>query len=149
MSYTRLLYHIVFRTKYGKNTIPETHEKELYAYIMGIINNKKSNLYRIGGTENHIHLLIDMHPTIALSDFMKELKEHSSKWLAKNPNFPDFESWAVSFAGFTYNLNDKQTIINYIKNQKEHHKTVSFEEEYRQFLIDNGIDIDERYFLKE
>jgi REP element-mobilizing transposase RayT len=149
MSYTRLLYHIVFRTKYGNDTIPESHEKELYAYIMGIIENKKSKLYRIGGTENHIHLLIDMHPTFALSDFMKELKEYSSKWLAKNPNFPDFEGWAVSFAGFTYNSNDKQTIINYIKNQKEHHKTVSFENEYRQILIENGIEIDEKYFLKE
>ena len=90
-----------------------------------------------------------MHPTIALSDFMREVKEHSSKWLGQNPNFPDFEGWAVSFAGFTYNLNDKQTIINYITNQKEHHKTVSFEEEYKQFLIDNGIEIDERYFLKD
>ena len=149
MSYTRLLYHIVFRTKYGQNSIPEQHEKELYAYIMGIINNKKSKLYRIGGTENHIHLLVDIHPTFALSDFMKELKEYSSKWLAKNPNFSDFDGWAVSFAGFTYNINDKQTIINYIKNQKEHHKTVSFEEEYRQFLIENGIEIDERYFLKD
>jgi REP element-mobilizing transposase RayT len=149
MSYTRLLYHIVFRTKHSKNTIPEAHEKELYAYIMGIIENKKSKLYRIGGTENHIHLLIDMHPTFALSDFMKELKEYSSKWLSKNPNFPDFEGWTVSFAGFTYNLFDKQTIVNYIKNQKEHHKTVSFETEYRQFLTDNGIEIDEKYFLKE
>ncbi len=148
MSYTRLLYHIVFCTKYRKNTIPETHEKELYAYIMGIVENKKSKLYRIGGTENHIHLLVDMHPTFALSDFMKELKEYSSKWLSKNPNFPDFEGWAVSFAGFTYNLNDKQTIINYIKNQKKHHKTVGFEKEYRQFLTDNGMEIDEQYFLK-
>ncbi|GHU70375.1 transposase [Bacteroidia bacterium] len=149
MSYTRLLYHTVFCTKYRKNTIPEAHEKELYAYIMGIINNKKSKLYRIGGTENHLHLLFDMHPTYALSDFMKEIKEYSSKWLKQNANFPDFESWAVSFAGFSYNLNDSQTIINYIKNQKEHHKQVSFEEEYRQFLTDNGIEIDEKYFLKE
>jgi len=149
MSYTKLLYHIVFRTKYGKNTIPEQHEKELYAYILGIVNNKKSKLYRIGGTENHLHLLIDIHPTFALSDFMRELKEHSSKWLAQNPNFPDFEGWAVSFAGFTYNLSDKQMIINYIKNQKEHHKTVSFEEEYRCFLVENGIEIDEKYFLKD
>jgi REP element-mobilizing transposase RayT len=116
---------------------------------MGIIENKKSKLYRIGGTENHIHLLIDMHPTFALSGFMKELKECTSKWLSKNPNFPDFEGWAVSFAGFTYSLNDKQTIINYIKNQKEHHEAVSFENEYRQFLNDNGIVIDERYFLKD
>ena len=149
MSYTRLLYHIVFRTKSGKNSIPEQHEKELYAYIMGIINNKKSKLYRIGGIENHIHLLVDIHPTIALSDFMKELKEYSSKWLSKNQNFPNFEGWAVSFAGFTYNLNDKQTITDYIKNQKEHHKIKSFDEEYRQLLIENGIEIDEQYFLND
>ena len=149
MSYTQLLYHIVFRTKYGKNSIPKQHKKELYAYIMGIVNNKKSKLYRIGGTENHIHLLVDVHPTFSMSDFVKGLKEYSSKWLATNPNFPDFESWAVSFAGFTYNINEKQTIFNYIKNQEEHHKTVSFEEEYRQFLIENRIEIDERYFLKD
>jgi len=149
MSYTKLLYHVVFCTKHRKNTIPETQEKELYAYIMGIINNKKSKLYRIGGTENHLHLLFDMHPSFALSDFMREIKEHSSKWLGKNTNFPDFEGWAVSFAAFTYNINDKQMIINYIKHQKEHHKTVGFEEEYRKFLIDNGMEIEEKYFLKE
>jgi putative transposase len=149
MSYTRFLYHIVFRTKNSKHTIPEQHKNELYAYIMGIINNKKSKLYRIGGIPDHIHLLIDIHPTFAVSDFMKELKEYSSKWMLTNPNFPDFEGWAVSFAGFTYSLNEKQTIIDYIKNQKEHHKKFSFEEEYRQFLMENGIDIDERYFLKD
>ncbi|MDR2814420.1 MAG: IS200/IS605 family transposase [Prevotellaceae bacterium] len=149
MSYTRLLYHIVFRTKHSKNTIPEAHAKELYAYIMKVIADKKSRLYRIGGTENHFHLLVDIHPAFAVSDVMQVLKEYSSKWLSGNPNFPQFEGWAVSFAAFTYNLNDKQKIINYIKNQKEHHKTVNFAEEYRQFLIDNGIDIDERYFLKD
>ena len=149
MSYTKLLYHIVFRTKYGKNTIPEQYEKELYAYMIGIIKNKKSSLYRIGGTPNHIHLLVDIHPAFSLSDFMKSLKEYSSKWLSINRNFPDFEGWGVSYAAFTYNLNDKQIIINYIDNQKEHHKKVSFEEEYRQLLIDNGIDIDEKFFLKD
>ncbi len=149
MSYTNLLYHIVFRTKRGKDTIPEQHEKELYAYIMGIIKNKKSKLYRIGGTENHIHLLVDIHPTFAVSSFMKELKEYSSKWMAQNHNFRNFEGWAISFAAFTYSLKDKQTIIDYIKNQKEHHKTISFEEEYRQLLTENGIEIDERYFLND
>jgi REP element-mobilizing transposase RayT len=149
MSYTNLIYHIIFRTKYGRKTIPEQYEKDLYAYILGIINNKKSKLYRIGGVENHIHLLVGIHPTFAVSDFMKEVKEYSSKWMSKNPNFPNFEGWAVSFAAFTYNVNDKQTIIDYIKNQKEHHKILSFEDEYRKFLIDNGIDIDERYFLKD
>ena len=149
MSYTRFLYHIVFRTKRSKNSIPEQHEKELYAYMLGIINNKKCKLYRIGGISNHIHLLVDIHPTIAVSDFMKELKEYTSKWLSINANFQEFDGWAVSFAAFSYNVNEKQTIIDYIKNQKEHHKKVSFEEEYRSFLIENGIEIDERYFLKD
>ena len=149
MSYTRFLYHIVSGTKHSENTIQQQHEKELYAYILGIINNKKCKLYRMGGIPDHIHLLVDIQPTIAVSDFMKEHKEYSSKWLATNLNFPDFEGWAVSFAGFTYGLKEKQTIIDYIKNQKEHHKRVSFGEEYRQFLVENGIDIDERYFLKE
>jgi REP element-mobilizing transposase RayT len=104
MSYTRLLYHTVFLTKHSKNTIPKAHKKELYAYIMCIIKNKKFKLYRIGGAENHIRLLIDMRPSFALSDFMKELKEYASKWLSKNPNFSDFEGCAVSFAGFTYKV---------------------------------------------
>ncbi len=90
-----------------------------------------------------------MHPTFALSDFMREIKEHSSKWLGQNCNFPDFESWAVSFAAITYNFNNIQTIVNYIINQKEHHKTICFEDEYRQFLVDNGIEINEKYFLKD
>ncbi len=89
---------------------------------MGIINNKKSKLYSIGGISNHIHLLVDIHPTFAVSDFMIELKEYSSKWLSANPNFTDFEGWALSFAGFTYSLKEKKTIIDYIKNQKEYHK---------------------------
>jgi|SRR5690554_1791242 REP element-mobilizing transposase RayT len=149
MSYTRFLYHIIFRTKNSRKTIVEQYEKELYAYIMGIVINKKSKLYRIGGTSNHIHLLVDIHPTYSIANFMKELKEYSSKWLSANRNFPDFQGWAVSYAGFTYNYNEKEIIVKYIMNQKEHHKTISFEEEYRQFLLENGIDIDERYFLKE
>lgn len=149
MSYTQLLYHIIFRTKGNKKTINQEHEKELFAYIFGYIKNKKSILYRINGTENHIHMLIDLHPIHSLSGFMRDLKEASSKWLKQNPNFPTFEFWAEGYGAFTYSIKEKETIINYIKNQKEHHKTVSFEEEYRAFLEDNGIAIDERYFLKD
>lgn len=149
MSYTQLLYHIVFRTKGNKKTINEQNEKELYAYIFGYIKNKKSILYRINGTENHIHLLIDLHPTLSLSGFMRDLKEASSKWLKQNSNFPMFEFWAEGYGAFTYSIEEKDTIINYIKNQKEHHKTVSFKEEFRAFLEENGVEIDERYFLKD
>lgn len=115
MSYTKLLYHIVFRTKRNRLTINQEHEKELYAYLLGIVRKNKSILYRIGGMEDHIHMLIDLHPSLALSDFMRELKSSSSKWLKNNSNFPHFDYWAESFGAFTYNYTEKDVIVNYIK----------------------------------
>lgn len=149
MSYTRLLHHIVFRTKRSENTICEEHERDLYAYLFGIAKNKSVYVYRIGGMPNHIHLLVDIPPMLALADFMRELKEKSSKWLKSNANFPQFNGWGESYAAFSYNINERETISNYIKNQKEHHKKITFEQEYRLFLEENGIEIDEKYFLKD
>ena len=149
MSYTRLLYHIVFRTKCSLNTIPESHEKDLYAYILGFVNNKNAVLYRIGGMPNHIHMLVDLPPMLSVASFMQELKIATSKWLKTNSEFPDFQGWAEGYAAFTYSLKEKETVINYIKNQKEHHKVETFESEYRRFIEESGIQIDEKYFLKD
>ena len=149
MSYTRFLYHIVFRTKCSLNTIPESHEKDLYAYILGLVNNKNAVLYRIGGMPNHIHMLVDLPPMLSVASFMQELKIATSKWLKTNSEFPDFQGWAEGYAAFTYSLKEKETVINYIKNQKEHHKVETFESEYRRFIEESGIQIDEKYFLKD
>lgn len=149
MSYTNLLYHIIFRTKHSRNTISENSEKELYRYIWGIIKNKKSILHRIGGTENHVHLLVTINPMISISSFMQEIKGSSSKWLAKNSEFPLFEGWSSGYACFTYNLKEKKTIKQYVENQKIHHKKEPLQDEYSRFLVENGIEIDERYFFKD
>ncbi|MBO7432170.1 MAG: IS200/IS605 family transposase [Salinivirgaceae bacterium] len=149
MSYTRFLYHIVFRTKCSMNVISESHEKDLYAYIYGFIKNKGAVLYRIGGMPNHIHLLVDIPPSLSVSSFMQELKTSSSRWLKSNQDFSQFQGWAEGYAAFTYSLNEKETIINYIMNQKEHHRVETFEDEYRHFIEESGIKIDEKYFLKD
>ena len=73
-SYRQLLYHLVFRTKDSLPTIKQDQSDKLYAYIAGIIKNKNSHLYRINGVENHLHILTDLHPSIALADFMREIK---------------------------------------------------------------------------
>lgn len=147
MSYTQFLYHIVFRTKRSIPAIFERSERELYAYILGYTRNKKAKLYRIGGMPDHIHMLIDIPPTIAVAEFMRGLKESTSKWLKGNPSFPTFIGWGESYAAFTYSLDSKNVIIEYIKNQKEHHKRISFVEEYRRILGDNGITPNDKYFL--
>jgi len=145
-SYRQIIYHIIFRTKGSKKTLSLEYNKELYAYITGIIKNKNCFLYRINGIEDHIHLLSDLHPNIALADFMRDIKTSSSLWLKQNINFPYFNGWAVGYAALTYSYKDKEKIISYIKNQQAHHQSVSFEEEYRLLLVEHGMEYDERYF---
>lgn len=146
-SYRQILYHIIFRTKEGKFTLPQEHIKELYGYIMGIIKHKNCFLYRINGMEDHIHILSDLHPGIALADYMRDIKTASSLWLKQHEKFPNFEGWSDGYAALTYSWRDKDMIVNYIKNQQDHHKKEKFEEEYRRLLLEHEIKIDERYFL--
>ena len=149
MSYTTSYYHIVFRTYCSKPTIPIEHERKLYAYIYRIAKNLRCQTYRIGGIPNHIHIFVSLPPSLSLAFFMQRIKTDSSKWLKANNNFPDFCGWGREYAGFSYNLRDKDMIVNYITHQKEHHQKLTFVEEYRAFLQENGVTIDERYFLKD
>ena len=150
MSYTNLLYHIVFRPYASRPVITEAYEKELYAYIYGICRAKQCKLYRIGGMPDHIHMLVSIVPSLALSDFVREIKISSNRFMKENPaKFPNSQKWADWYCAITYSLREKETVCNYIKNQKEHHKKVGFKDELRQLCIANGISVDELYFLKE
>jgi putative transposase len=147
MSYRQIFYQIVFGTKNRQATIEETNCEELYKYIWGIINKKKCKLYRINGVEDHIHIFSDLHPTVALADYIKDIKVASSLWMKESKKFPKFKGWQDSYGAFTYSIREKDMIINYIKNQKEHHKVEVFYDEYKRLLIENGIEFDEKYLL--
>ena len=147
MSYRQIFYQIVFGSKNRKPVIPETHCKELYQYISGIIKNKKCKLYRINGIEDHIHIFSDLHPTVSLSDYIKDIKIASSIWMKAAGNFPKFEAWQEGYGAFTYSIREKDMVINYVKNQKEHHKTETFFDDFRRLLLANGIEFDEKYLL--
>ena len=149
MSYVSTLYHIVLRTHRSELAIAEEHENELYAYMNGIINSYNGKLYRIGGMPDHVHLLVSLPATLALASFVKELKVSSSKWMKANPHFQKFTGWSQEYAGFTYSIHDRDKIINYIKGQKEHHKKMTFAEEYRRFIEANEVAIDNRFFMKD
>ena len=146
-SYRQILYHIVFCTYNRDNTLPIAYHEDLYKYIWGVIKNRKSFLYRINGTENHIHILSDLHPTICLSDFIKDIKTGSNHWIKQTGNFPEFKSWAEGSCSLTYSYREKDLIIEYIKKQKEHHKKTCFEDEFRSLLKENGIEWDEKYLF--
>ena len=145
-SYRQILYHIIFRTKDGLKTIVPVHSRELFAYLMGIVKNKNCFLYQMNGMEDHLHILCDLHPSLALADYLRDIKTSSSIWLKHSGKFPEFGGWADGYAALTYAWKDKDLIVNYIKNQQEHHKKESFLDELRRLLKEHGIEVDEKFF---
>ena len=97
MSKTQILLHIVFTTKYRLQTIPLLHKRELYRYIYGIIRNYHCHTLRINGMTEHVHILLDLNPTVALADLVKKIKQSSSVWMKINPYFNLFEGWNTGY----------------------------------------------------
>lgn len=146
-SFKQIYYQIVFGTKYREPTIAEEHCEELYKYIWGVIEKKNCKLYRINGIEDHIHIFCDLHPSVALADLIKDIKVASNLWMKESGKFPDFTSWQDGYGAFTYNIRERDKIINYVKKQKEHHKKETYYDEFKRLLIENGIEFDEKYML--
>jgi len=145
MSYRQIYYHIVFGTKEHRPTLTDSHCEELYQFIWGIIRNKGCKLYQINGSVDHLHIFSDLHPSIALASYIKDIKVASSIWLKQQEHFKNFDSWAESYGAFSISHCDRSKVIAYIKNQKEHHYTESFIDEYKRLLKEYGIEFDEKY----
>ncbi len=146
-TYTQILYQIVFGTKYHEMTLVKMHRETLYKYIWGILENKKCHLYRINGIENHLHILTHLHPSIALADLIKDIKLASTSHIKEKKLFPSFGGWQDGYGAFTYSVDRKDILSNYIKNQEEHHQKKTFREEYVELLKEHGIEFDEKYLL--
>lgn len=146
MSYTSIRYHIVLRTKNSLRTISEDHERDLYAYIYSFIKARNCVLYRVGGMPDHIHILMSLHPSIALSDFMRDMKTATSKFMkSSRDKFPMFEGWGADYYANTLSSDQQETVRQYIIHQKEHHRRETTRNELIRLCRENGIDADERY----
>ena len=146
-TYTQILYQIVFSTKDKERSLSEKNCEQLYKYIWGILKNKKCTLYRINGVQDHIHIATHIHPTVALANLVKDIKVSSAIWIKGQGIFPDFTAWQEGYGSFTYCNKEKEILVNYIKNQKEHHKIISFKDEYIELLKEHGIEFNEDYLL--
>jgi REP element-mobilizing transposase RayT len=103
-------------------------------------------LYRINGVEDHIHIFCDLHPALALADLVKDIKVASNLWMKNSGLFPSFIGWQEGYGAFTYSIRQRDTIINYVKNQKIHHRKEPSYDEYKRLLVENGIEYEEKYF---
>jgi len=147
-TYTQIYVMMVFGTKGRNNLITAEHEEEIYKYISGIIKNKTQKLLQINGMPDHIHILVSLKSDKSISDLVRDIKSNSSKFINEKKWFIGRFHWQKGFGAFSYSRSQIDDVVHYIKNQKEHHKKISFRDEYIKLLDHFGIEYDVRYVFE-
>ncbi len=146
-TYTQIFYHVVFAVRNRDSLIIPAIKDDLYKYITGIITSQKQKLFIINGMPDHIHILMNCKPNMNLSDNVRDIKEHSTKFINDKRILKRKFYWQAGFGAFTVSKKDVPMILNYIKNQEDHHKKNTFRDEYLHFLQENEIEFKEEYLF--
>jgi REP element-mobilizing transposase RayT len=134
--------HIVFSTKERQKFIPTQMKERLWAYTAGICQHQDIFVHSIGGMEDHIHMLLQFPATVMIADAIRDIKANSSGWMSREIGIFD---WQQGYGGFGVSRSNIAAVVRYIQNQEQHHKKVTFEEEFIAMLKKAGIEYDPRY----
>ena len=146
-TFSQIYIQVVFAVQNRNTLINSSWENELYKYITGIIQNKGQKLLAINGMPDHIHFLIGMKPACCLADLVKKIKKSSNAFINEKQFCPFKFEWQEGYGAFSYSHSALDDVIRYIVNQKEHHRKISFKEEYKKFLISFNIEHDDKYLF--
>ena len=144
-SLSKSTIHLVFSTKNRVPYLTDSVRDELHAYMARILKDDQSPALIINSVEDHVHILLSQHRTVALSHIVERLKKSSSKWLKTKPLMLQSFAWQSGYGAFSVSESNIPQVRGYIENQREHHQTKSFQDELRCFLEKHHIDYDERY----
>jgi len=142
-TYVSHLVHCVFSTKLRRNLIAPEIQPELWAFLGGIARKNRFKALIVGGTENHVHILLSLQATMPVAKALQLVKGGSSRWMNEQ-HTRDF-AWQEGYGAFTIGISQKNHTIAYIQSQAEHHRERSFEEEFIGFLKEHGIEYDPQY----
>ena len=147
-TYTQFLYQLVFGSKDHIPFLSSMNQDILFAYIAGVLKNKSCHSYIVGGACNHIHIITHIHPTKCPAYLVKDIKEASYVMICREKSlFQNFPGWQVGYSGFTYHISSRESLINYVKNQAEHHKTLSYKDELIRLLNEHDVDFTDEYLF--
>jgi len=142
-SLARVLVHLVFSTKSREPFLAAEKRQRAFAYLAGTLNNIGCPVIVVGGVADHVHLLFVLGRTVSLSKVVEEVKKESSKW-GKEEIYPGFY-WQNGYGAFSVSPSNVKQVKAYIENQEDHHRRMTFQEEFRELLRRHEIEWDERY----
>lgn len=147
-TFSQIYIQVVFAVKGRESLIIKSWEEELFKYITGIVQNKHQKMLAINGMPDHIHFLIGMRPSCKLSDLVREVKKASNSFINMKGFTPNKFAWQEGFGAFSYSHSALHNVITYIDNQKEHHKKMTFRDEYIEFLNKYQVGYEDQYLFK-
>ena len=147
-TYSQLNIHCVFAVQGRENIITKNFRDELHKYLSGILKHDGAFPLSVGGWKDHVHVFFELPVTMSVSDQMRMLKATSSKWINDRKLVKGKFSWQEGYGAFSYSRSQRNSVINYIMNQEEHHSTKSFRDEYMELLKKFEIPFDEKYVFE-
>jgi putative transposase len=138
-SLSSLHIHLVFSTKNRRNFIDDAIRVSLHSYMAAVLNKRGCHPVMINSTEDHVHLLFNLSRAISVSQAVEEVKKTSSKWIKTKDDRYDSFAWQAGYGAFSVSESNVASVKEYIAHQHEHHKKLTFQEEYRLFLEKHGI----------
>lgn len=147
-TYSQLNVHCVFAVKGRENLLSENFRGELFSYMSGILKNDGSYPLAVNGWKDHVHVFFELPVNMAVSKQMQMLKSASSKWINDKRLVRGKFRWQEGYGAFSYARSQRNTVIQYIKNQEAHHSKKSFREEYLKLLRDFAISYEEKYMFE-
>ncbi|MCB1044714.1 MAG: IS200/IS605 family transposase [Acidobacteria bacterium] len=144
-TYSNLNFHVVFSTKGCRRLIIHDLEQALHKYISAIVKQKGGQVLRMGGTEDHVHMVMRLKPAMPIPDLMRQIKAQSSKWFNDRHNLPEPFSWQVGYGIFSVSQSQLNEVIRYVDQQKTHHREMSFKQEFAAMLKRQGVAFDPKY----
>ena len=146
-TFTNHLYHIVFSTKERRELITDDVKGRLHQYMCGTARNVGGAVLTVGGVKNHVHLLAAIKPSVAVSDFVRDVKANSSKWLSETVCGMGLFQWQEGYASFTVSASSRARVASYIERQEKHHARLGYEGELARLLERHGIEFDRAHYL--
>lgn len=147
-TYSQIYIQIVFSVKGRENLIRETFRDELQMYISGIIKNLNQKLYAIYIMPDHAHLFISINPSKSISDLVRDIKANSSRFINEKGWIKGKFAWQDGYGAFSYSKSQSANVVNYVINQPNHHKSVTFKDEYIALLKKFEIQFEEKYLFE-
>ena len=147
-TYSQIYIQVVFAVQGRQNLIQADHKEEIQKYISGIIRKQDQKLIAINSMPDHLHALIGMKPSIALSDLVRDVKSDSSVFINGKKWIRGKFNWQEGFGAFSYGRSQLDSVVKYIENQETHHARRTFKEEYLSLLKRFKVDYEDRYLFE-